>query len=391
MPYLLYWFDTSLSAKEPWITLEPYDCFLSYEEGRATGLGDIPKALQNKILFNEERTSEDENILDSLQLLENAKSSGEPAYQSAKADHELFDVIPSAIQLQNCDDVFYAASSFMMDTPLRDINPTKDDFSELNVITRERGALEMPKEGDRVSIWWDGEKEYSDGTIVEVRDTFYNILYDDSDTEWLPLGECNFKIIQTPATKKRRRDIDNENVDNSDHHNKNSNRHVADFAERHSRLCKGKWTNQEDNIIIDAVTESGETPFTGWSDLGQRLPGRSIRQIRERWRKHLDPNIDRSLFSHKDDRMLYGGHEKLGNRWVEIADKIFNNTRSDVQLKNRWRTSAFKQFVADEFGPEAYELANSKTTSTEDSLSEEDQNWTEGASDMGGELLSETF
>merc|ERR1712166_742801 len=43
---------------------------------------------------------------------------------------------------------------------------------------------------------------------------------------------------------------------------------------------KGQWTDQEDFIVIDAVTNSSEQPV--WSDLAQRIPGRVGKQIRDR-------------------------------------------------------------------------------------------------------------
>ena len=46
---------------------------------------------------------------------------------------------------------------------------------------------------------------------------------------------------------------------------------------------KGQWQDHEDAIVVEAVTNSKEQPFTRWSDLAQRLPGRVGKQIRDRW------------------------------------------------------------------------------------------------------------
>lgn len=117
---------------------------------------------------------------------------------------------------------------------------------------------------------------------------------------------------------------------------------------------KGQWTDQEDAIVIDAVTSSSEQPFTRWSDLAQRLPGRVGKQIRDRWVNHLNPAINHLPFSRDDDLLLWEGHKKLGKRWVEISTKFFNSTRSENHIKNRWYSASFKKFIANEFGPEAY-------------------------------------
>eukprot|EP00529_Nitzschia_sp_RCC80_P008435 CAMPEP_0113504798 /NCGR_PEP_ID=MMETSP0014_2-20120614/34926_1 /TAXON_ID=2857 /ORGANISM="Nitzschia sp." /LENGTH=1174 /DNA_ID=CAMNT_0000399969 /DNA_START=400 /DNA_END=3924 /DNA_ORIENTATION=- /assembly_acc=CAM_ASM_000159 len=117
---------------------------------------------------------------------------------------------------------------------------------------------------------------------------------------------------------------------------------------------KGQWTDQEDAIVIEAVQTSSEQPFTRWSDLAQRLPGRVGKQIRDRWVNHLNPNINHLPFSREDDLLLWDGHKKLGKRWVEISTKLFNSSRSENHIKNRWYSASFKKFISNEFGADAY-------------------------------------
>ena len=117
---------------------------------------------------------------------------------------------------------------------------------------------------------------------------------------------------------------------------------------------KGQWTDHEDAIVIEAVGTSTEQPFTRWSDLAQRLPGRVGKQIRDRWVNHLNPNINHLPFARDDDLLLWEGHKKLGKRWVEISTKYFNSSRSENHIKNRWYSASFKKFITNEFGPDAY-------------------------------------
>lgn len=63
---------------------------------------------------------------------------------------------------------------------------------------------------------------------------------------------------------------------------------------------KGQWTDHEDAIVVEAVSSSSEQPFTRWSDLAQKLPGRVGKQIRDRWVNHLNPNINHMPFSKED-------------------------------------------------------------------------------------------
>ncbi|KAL3811367.1 hypothetical protein ACHAXA_011331 [Cyclostephanos tholiformis] len=46
---------------------------------------------------------------------------------------------------------------------------------------------------------------------------------------------------------------------------------------------KGQWTDEEDAVVVETVQNSMEEPFTRWSDLAQRLPGRVGKQVRDRW------------------------------------------------------------------------------------------------------------
>ena len=137
------------------------------------------------------------------------------------------------------------------------------------------------------------------------------------------------------------------------------NRSAKECHERWIRYLKpgvrkGQWTDHEDAVVMEVVTTSNEQPFTRWSDLAQRLPGRVGKQIRDRWVNHLNPAINHLPFSREDDLRLWDGHKKLGKRWVEISTKFFNNTRSENHIKNRWYSASFKKFIANEFGPNAY-------------------------------------
>ena len=360
MLYLLYWFDTSLSEKKPHITLEPCDSFVSYEDGQEAGYGDIPRPIQNKILWNEERTAEEQIVMDSLRLMERAKKSGVPAFETVP-DHELFDVVPSEVS-QN-------PNSLMLG-----LNPRKQKHS---TDTNGDGPTEMPKQGDRIAVWWDGDGKYYDGTVVEVRESFFNLHYDDSDTEWLPLADCDFKFLS--VSSRKRNCLVSDNIDRRDDCKRARNTSAELPSARPGHL---QWTSKEDAIIMDAVKNSSEQPFKSWPDIVERVPGRSARQVRERWNQVLNPVLDHSPLSREDDLILWDGHGKLGNKWTEISAQFFNNTRSERLIKGRWKSTAFKKFIAGAFGPKAWEEANSKMGGRGDDSVSEDQG---GLSEKVGE------
>ena len=128
---------------------------------------------------------------------------------------------------------------------------------------------------------------------------------------------------------------------------------------------KGQWTDEEDQVVVETVQNSMEDPFTRWSDLAQRLPGRVGKQVRDRWVNHLNPAINHLPFSREDDLLLWNGHNVAGKRWVEISSKYFKGTRSENHIKNRWYSASFKKFIAKEFGHDSYRLANDGVTPAE--------------------------
>ena len=117
---------------------------------------------------------------------------------------------------------------------------------------------------------------------------------------------------------------------------------------------KGQWREEEDAIVLRVIAQSSEHPFTQWADLAPQLPGRSGKQIRDRWVNYLNPAINHLPFSRVDDLNLWEGHKELGKRWVEISVKVFNSTRSENHIKKGWYSPAFKKCIATEFGRNGY-------------------------------------
>lgn len=117
---------------------------------------------------------------------------------------------------------------------------------------------------------------------------------------------------------------------------------------------KGQWREDEDAMVLKVIASSPEETFTQWADLAPFLPGRTGKQIRDRWVNYLNPAINHLPFSREDDLKLWAGHSELGKRWVEISVKIFNSTRSENHIKNRWYSAAFKKFIVTEYGSDAY-------------------------------------
>ncbi|CAK71980.1 unnamed protein product (macronuclear) [Paramecium tetraurelia] len=125
-------------------------------------------------------------------------------------------------------------------------------------------------------------------------------------------------------------------------------RNISQCSQKYRKLMdqekrtKKKWTVDEDKILLESYAEFGRQ----WIKISQKLPGRTSKQVRDRYVNQINPTINHDHWTDEEDEIILEEFKQGGARWAIISKKL--NNRSENQVKNRFYYTILKKYKGEQ-------------------------------------------
>ena len=125
-----------------------------------------------------------------------------------------------------------------------------------------------------------------------------------------------------------------------------------------------RFTKEEDALIQRLVLQEG---ITSWQEIGKRVPGRTSRQCRDRYKNYLFKEVVKKPWTTEEDKIILTQYKNYGAHWVKIAQ--FLEGRSGNNVKNRWHkylSKHYKKYISMMSPKNAPKIQSPKTPEPEE-------------------------
>lgn len=103
-----------------------------------------------------------------------------------------------------------------------------------------------------------------------------------------------------------------------------------------------RFTERENYIIIEMVKLYGED----WDAVSKQLPGRTPKQIHDRYRNYLRQGLRNGPWTAKEDEILINMYNAIGPKWSKMMNNLPGRSGNDI--KNRWHKHLYKNYIEKE-------------------------------------------
>ena len=99
------------------------------------------------------------------------------------------------------------------------------------------------------------------------------------------------------------------------------------------------FTEQEDYIIL----HSFRLMVDDWESISEQLPGRTPKQIRDRYINYLKEGLKNEPWTNEEDEILIKLFKEIGPKWSKMMPDLPGRSSNDI--KNRWHKKLYKRFL----------------------------------------------
>lgn len=124
--------------------------------------------------------------------------------------------------------------------------------------------------------------------------------------------------------------IDNKNI------NLNMCNHDDQSSAGEKKRTRKPFTDKEDQKLRRLVRKFGEV--NAWAKIADKMKGRNVRQCRERWVNTLSEKVTKSKWTDWEDNVLMQKYEEYGPKWKKMES--FFPGRIQYQIRNRFKALA---------------------------------------------------
>ena len=111
------------------------------------------------------------------------------------------------------------------------------------------------------------------------------------------------------------------------------------MQEREIKVPHRRFTEQEDKLLVDAISKYGSS---NWNVIAKLVPNRNSRQCYERWANYLSPFIKREEWTKEEDEILLKKSEEYNFKWTKIQAFLPGRTVSNLKSRHNKLMKALK-------------------------------------------------